>query len=239
MVEAESKENGGKSMSRKEEYSVPRGVGPAMKEHFRHALKNWRVDNGLTQREMAKKLGIHFSLFSHWENGIRFPSDEALAAIRKLTGSSLEELLGEDVRVPFVELPIIGEVSAGQSRDYEVDQVLLYTRGVKLFETPWAIFHQFSKAGATVEILRVVGDKLAPTLNKGDLVFVERTDAARKGDYVVTETDAGMFLRVLGERGGERFFAGLPTIQHEVAPEAIRRKTLPIYGVARGRFGPL
>ena len=40
---------------------------------FGRKLYRWRVSNGWTQAEAAKKLGVNWRTFVRWENGERLP----------------------------------------------------------------------------------------------------------------------------------------------------------------------
>jgi transcriptional regulator with XRE-family HTH domain len=36
-----------------------------------HPLKRWRLQHGMTQKELAELLGIHYSNITYWETGAR------------------------------------------------------------------------------------------------------------------------------------------------------------------------
>ena len=61
---------------------------------FGKNFKELRKQAGLTQKEVADKLGICQSNVSDWENDISRPEYENLIAMSKLYDASLEELLG-------------------------------------------------------------------------------------------------------------------------------------------------
>lgn len=63
---------------------------------FQTVLKQLRLQDQLTQEELAKKLGVAKSLVSMWENGERKPSFEMLEAIADFFNVNMSKLLGED-----------------------------------------------------------------------------------------------------------------------------------------------
>lgn len=54
-----------------------------------HVLINLREDRGLTQAELAYKLGISASALSNYENGTRVPRDEIKVKIAEFFGVSV------------------------------------------------------------------------------------------------------------------------------------------------------
>jgi transcriptional regulator with XRE-family HTH domain len=59
------------------------------------ALKEFMKISDLTQVELAKRIGVHQTMLSHWINGRRSPSAENLKLIWKKTGISLEKLVAD------------------------------------------------------------------------------------------------------------------------------------------------
>lgn len=51
-----------------------------------------RMRAGLTQRQVAKQLGINQSAVTHWECGISFPSVTKLPKLAELYGCTVDEL---------------------------------------------------------------------------------------------------------------------------------------------------
>ncbi len=59
-------------------------------------IKKARLDAGLTQSEVAEKLGVAQAQYARWENGGRKPKDETLGKIAKVFGVSTDYLKGRD-----------------------------------------------------------------------------------------------------------------------------------------------
>ena len=63
-------------------------------EIFAERLKELRTEKGLSQRELAKAVGLTQGAITHWENGVRSPSGEALILLAKYFGVTSDYLLG-------------------------------------------------------------------------------------------------------------------------------------------------
>lgn len=59
-------------------------------------LKKARLDAGLTQLEVAEKLGVAQAQYARWENGGRNPKDETVENLADIFGTSFEILKGRD-----------------------------------------------------------------------------------------------------------------------------------------------
>jgi transcriptional regulator with XRE-family HTH domain len=66
---------------------------------FGNNLKTLRLQNGLTQAQVAQKLGVTKSVISAYETGLRLPSYDILINISKIFKVSTDYLLGlENIR---------------------------------------------------------------------------------------------------------------------------------------------
>lgn len=59
-------------------------------------IKKARLDAGLTQIEVAEKLGVAQAQYARWENGGRNPKDETVERLAKIFNTSFEILKGRD-----------------------------------------------------------------------------------------------------------------------------------------------
>lgn len=59
-------------------------------------IKKARLDAGLTQLEVAEKLGIAQAQYARWENGGRNPKDETVEKLSEIFGVSFDYLKGRD-----------------------------------------------------------------------------------------------------------------------------------------------
>lgn len=67
-------------------------------------LKKIRNKKGLTQAEVAAKLGITYQAYAHYETGRRQPDPEMLLKMANLFGVSTDYLLGRD-ETPTLTIP--------------------------------------------------------------------------------------------------------------------------------------
>jgi transcriptional regulator with XRE-family HTH domain len=61
---------------------------------FGNILKSLRLQNNLTQAQLAQKLGVTKSVVSAYENGIRMPSYDILISISRIFKVTTDYLLG-------------------------------------------------------------------------------------------------------------------------------------------------
>lgn len=64
---------------------------------FSERLKNLRKKVGLTQVDVARKLGISQQAYASWERGVKKPTQENLVKIAKIFNVSLDSLLDNEV----------------------------------------------------------------------------------------------------------------------------------------------
>lgn len=62
---------------------------------FAENLKRMRVAAGMTQAQLAQRLGVDQRTVSAWENGVARPSFETLALICDLFDENFDSLLSE------------------------------------------------------------------------------------------------------------------------------------------------
>lgn len=65
-----------------------------MKNTFVERLKELRIEDGLSQAELAYKTGLSQSAISAWEQGSRVPSAEAIIVLAKFFHITSDYLLG-------------------------------------------------------------------------------------------------------------------------------------------------
>ena len=62
-------------------------------ENFGEQLKNRRKESGISQSELAERLGVHIQTVSKWERGIMLPDVGQFGDIAKALDLPLETLL--------------------------------------------------------------------------------------------------------------------------------------------------
>ena len=74
-----------------------------MNMEFANRLAALRIRNGLSQKDLAEKLGVSTQAISDWEDGITAPDTDQLVDLSKIYGLTLDELV-HGIRVePVVE----------------------------------------------------------------------------------------------------------------------------------------
>lgn len=64
-----------------------------MDKRFCTNLKNARKDSGLTQKEVALKLGVVESCYANWEQGRTEPNIDALRRLAMIFDVTIDELI--------------------------------------------------------------------------------------------------------------------------------------------------
>lgn len=63
---------------------------------FSERLKTLRKEAGLTQVDVAEKLGISQPAYASWERGVKKPTQDNLVKIAKLFNASIDTLVSND-----------------------------------------------------------------------------------------------------------------------------------------------
>lgn len=146
-----------------------------MENNFATNLRHLRLESGMTQEELAKKLDKDYSTIGKWELGQRSPIVADVVKISELFNISLPDLLGKDLRfdeakvidldTDIIKIPVFGTIKAGipiESQNDIIEYVDLprsWTKGNKKF---------FG--------LKISGDSMFPKYNEKDIVIFEQTN---------------------------------------------------------------
>lgn len=96
--------------------------------HLAARLRELRARRGLTQDQVARRLGCHESAVSRWESGSRFPTGEDLVSLADLFEVSTDELLGR-LRLhaapgsALVDMRLLEQLAAAESTT-EFDSII-------------------------------------------------------------------------------------------------------------------
>lgn len=152
---------------------------------FAQELKQRRKALGLSQAELARRLGLTQQAIGKWENGKSSPDPATLTRIANELGSTADQLLGLHQPGPetiaaekrFFEndqgspIPVIGTVKAGY--------------GALAFEEDYGQEYARVKDPASYFYLVVKGDSMEPRIQDGDLALVHRQSTLESGDLGV------------------------------------------------------
>ena len=144
---------------------------------FKDMLKYFRSREGLSQSDLAKKLGVSTSTISMYEVGKREPDFETEEKIADFFNTDLNILRGRDVEricsPGAVIIPVLGRVAAGiplTAAEYIID-----TEEIS----------QAMAADGEYFGLQVKGDSMEPRIKNGDVVIVRKQSDADDGDLVI------------------------------------------------------
>lgn len=148
---------------------------------FKDMLKYFRTREGLSQSELAKKLGLSASTISMYEVGKRQPDFEIEEKIADLFNTDLNTLRGKDserINPPSshsgaVTIKVLGRVAAGIPISAVED----------IIDTE-EITEELAKTGEFFG-LQIHGDSMEPRMKEGDVVIVRQQDDAESGDIVI------------------------------------------------------
>lgn len=144
---------------------------------FKDMLKYFRSREGLSQSDLAKKLGVSTSTISMYEVGKREPDFETEEKIADFFNTDLNILRGRDAEricsPGAVIIPVLGRVAAGiplTAAEYIID-----TEEIS----------QAMAADGEYFGLQVKGDSMEPKISNGDVVIVRKQSDADDGDLVI------------------------------------------------------
>lgn len=146
-----------------------------MENNFATNLKHLRIQSGMTQEELAKKMDKDYSTIGKWELGQRSPIMTDVIKIADIFQVSLEKLIGSsmiydnaevvDINSDIVKIPVYGTIKAGipiESQSDIIDYIDIpreWTRGDKKFYG-----------------LKISGDSMFPKYSENDIVIFEQND---------------------------------------------------------------
>lgn len=155
--------------------------GKEMSE-FRQTIAMLRKEKGLSQAELAEKLGVRKTTISNYETGYSTPDRRMLLLLAELFDVSVDFLLGvgdndTSLEEPFFNLqpiPVVGEVRAGNPT-FAQEEILDYLYVPRDFVKGYDYFG-----------LVVNGDSMnMARLLPGDVLLVRRQTTADNGDIVI------------------------------------------------------
>lgn len=185
----------------------PKDIGSRIKE-ARASYPNitYGVDpTGISQAELANKIGVDDSLISKWEAGARAPSKEQIKPLADALGVKLKWLAfgeGDKDRFPVPDSAQVQNVTA----EWRSVPVLGWVPGGDPF-APELVPEGSIMVPADISshpglfALNVRGDSMSPKISDGDRVFIEPLDGRepRQGAIVVAlidgETTCKIFRR--------------------------------------------
>ena len=148
---------------------------------FSELLKQCRKQQGMSQAELASKLGVTQQAVGKWESGKSSPDPTTVARIAEILSTTADFLLGlyrpvassntpeERFFGNYAEslIPVIGTVKAGY--------------GALAFEEDYGQEYARVKDPSNYFYLVVRGDSMEPRIQDGDLALVHKQDTLGEG----------------------------------------------------------
>lgn len=208
-----------------------------MENNFASNLKHLRLQSGMTQEELAKKLDKDYSTIGKWELGQRSPIMTDVIRIAELFNISLEKLIGQSIIYDNAEpieldsntikIPVLGSIKAGIPIEAQQD--------IKEYiEIP----KNWTRGGKSFYGLYISGDSMFPKYENKDIVIFEQTDdyqiANGKDCAVMVNGDDATFKKVFLDNEGitlQPYNTMYPAMRFN--REQIENKPVRIIGIAR------
>lgn len=208
-----------------------------MENNFASNLKHLRLQSGMTQEELAKKLDKDYSTIGKWELGQRSPIMTDVIRIAELFNISLEKLIGQSIIYDNAEpieldsntikIPVLGNIKAGIPIEAQQD--------IKEYiEIP----KNWTRGGKSFYGLYISGDSMFPKYENKDIVIFEQTDdyqiANGKDCAVMVNGDDATFKKVFLDNEGitlQPYNTMYPAMRFN--REQIENKPVRIIGIAR------
>lgn len=145
---------------------------------FKDMLKMFRMREGLSQSELAKKIGVSTSTISMYEVGKRQPDFETEERIADFFNTDLNVLRGRNNELSSNEsksiiIPVLGRVAAG-----------IPISAVEEIVDTEEISVTMASKGEYFGLL-IKGDSMEPRIYDGDVVIVRQQEDAENGDIVI------------------------------------------------------
>ena len=96
-----------------------------MENYFASNLKHLRIQSGMTQTELAKRLDKDYSTIGKWEHNQRNPIMEDIVKLAEIFNVSIVDLVNKDLR-----FPINNNIDNNKEDDYALFSKVLKSKGI-------------------------------------------------------------------------------------------------------------
>jgi repressor LexA len=133
-------------------------------------IRYYRQRIGLTQSEVAKRIGVSPSAYAMYERGEREPNIDTIYRLANIFDTSIDALCGKKPPNKHV-VPVLGKVAAGLPIE-AVEDILDYEE----------LSPALLKDGGEYFALQIKGDSMEPRICEGDVVIVRKQDTLDSGE---------------------------------------------------------
>lgn len=149
---------------------------------FGNILKKIRIENNLTQEELAKKINTSRSNIANYENDKNMPSIDILEKLSKIFGCSIDYLLGKttensiSISDKIYMCPVYGQIPAGEPNWAEecIEGRLPLDPNLMNIVDPEECY-----------FLRVNGESMNKIIKNGAYALIRKTDWVENGEIAV------------------------------------------------------
>ena len=149
---------------------------------FGNILKKIRIENNLTQEELAKKITTSRSNIANYENDKNMPSIDILEKLSKIFGCSIDYLLGKttensiSISDKIYMCPVYGQIPAGEPNWAEecIEGRLPLDPNLMNIVDPEECY-----------FLRVNGESMNKIIKNGAYALIRKADWVENGDVAV------------------------------------------------------
>lgn len=149
---------------------------------FGNILKKIRIENNLTQEELAKKINTSRSNIANYENDKNMPSIDILEKLSKIFGCSIDYLLGKttensiSISDKIYMCPVYGQIPAGEpnwAEEFIEGRLPLDPNLMNIVDPEECYF------------LRVNGESMNKIIKNGAYALIRKADWVENGDVAV------------------------------------------------------
>lgn len=159
-----------------------------------YRLKNLRLDNNMTQADLAKKLNLTPKAISFYENDQREPDNLIIEKLSKLFGVSTDYLIGTSKSKESSEkyvVPVFYSVACGNP--YVADEDII----------DWEEINPKLKSQGEHFGVKLRGDSMLPDFKDGDVVIVRKQSDVDSGDIAIVRVNGDEATMKIVEKSPE------------------------------------
>ena len=91
--------------------------------NLKNKIKHLLLEQGLSQSDLAKKIGVHRQVLTNWLSGTRNPKIENLEKIAKALNISVEDLLNDNKNFSDIQINVNSKGTVNQTIQKEKDDL--------------------------------------------------------------------------------------------------------------------
>lgn len=165
-------------------------------------LKKLRNNHHLTQKEVAKELGITQQLLGMYENNKRMPTLDKLKKITEFYGITYNELMDDsEGEVPsnaiqlnsWIKIPVLGKIACGQP--------ILAEENIECYQ--YIPANMLSIHDKDIFGLYCHGNSMYPNIQDGDLVIIKKQSFVEDGEVAVVMINEEATLKRIKHIGNQ------------------------------------